>query len=908
MNFHNGSTSDNNWAELDFLIKKKVEEPPLLGENQTALLNNKKPDADSLVNINYFCSMSSGALDANMSSKVLSYYFSTQLTDNHLNIEVFWPNDVEEVTQLESKHNAHIAHYDGPITREDSDFYLYFGGETDRKNRVNIKDFFKILAHRKTKILFLDIRKIDYCHDTMPLKELLEPVVETAHAHGLGNVISIDTVLDPWARYQYFSSLYSTINQGFNLEDAVAKAQLALDSNADHALWDMSDSLSTRAKFLFYSKQSVNFFEDDQTTSDIGSHESQMPLPDNLFGFKSQQLPPIQNSEFDGDALALISLIERQRQSNNHNTICVSGEPGLGKTFLLHTSCLYLALKKRIDYAFYFDFSKLSYSSSDVIDMISPILIGENISGNQDLDSALNDVKCCFVFDGITQDNEGAVNEAIERLSQSGQLFLVTSQHEMFQTNNNAQMFSLSNPNDAEKKVIFRESYTTNKSTKSTEEEKILAAISQNPWLTKKVAHLHTHGELGKTEFAKLLSFKFSDHKAFNKEIYYDWQFERLDTKSKQLLILCSNVDNLLLEMPMIVLDSPKPFGAKSSLNSLLAKSDSSFADAIEQWGRCGFTYQYPHGRFIDDECKRYLKSKRDQLFCNVDSQQLSLGFSQVLCEGIRILSSSLVKQPNPAINRNIILNRRQWVSHLELLWFSKDYKGFFSTKKEFEDLLFQSSLLPESHDWSLNLLERSDFPNASSDAIDDASVPWLILGKSAFLSGNAKTSELISLAEMQWNAWLDQRFESIREDELSLFFHVTSFLQLIHESQANYIEGNNIVEKAFLISKKYRIFQRIVTSGLSLVRMFYQSGDSVSARQYEQELIEGDWWNEAPANGKQQCLLDILLVRYQVAGAEDTQSFIDTLRGSEYGEDLASALDHIQSELLDKNKKKVLH
>jgi ABC-type dipeptide/oligopeptide/nickel transport system ATPase component len=799
----------------------------------------------------------------------------------------------------------HIIHYDGPILFEGNTVNIVLQNSTNECSNITVDKLTKIMAINNIGALAIDARIYLKDKQSISAQEGLAEIAKSAHQQGLGNVIGLSQITNPWTSGQCFEAIYSQITKGLSLSQAVVEARKALQSNIETSLMTVQAiAFHPWSLLVHYGKQCVTFFKSAQSLGEPQEYEF---FHDKLHGYSSKMLPPLLNNVSDGQALTLINELAVKCPSGKGKIVSVIGEAGTGKSQLAHVASLYFAQKQQIDFGFYFDFSNNNYSSSDMLGMIAPLLELE-VSHKERVLDKLKFLNCIFVLDGIPlNDSQANVSlvEFIQKLTSYGHSVIdvgndVSPLHEFAASKINTQPLSL-----VEQKVLavinLRQlNLAEQELTEITEYEgweSLLACLEGHHWLTKNLMSQLRYKK--PQELIEQIQEHIINGSNCSKiELFYQWQWSVLAPKWQKLLLLSSEIPGLLLEMLMAASDKRASFEPAKSLFRLLGEENTQFSEGIEIWDSSGFLSRFPHGRTVDSRCLKFLESKRETSFENVDQQQLQLCFSQIICEGIRLLSQHVIKEPNPNISNNLLFNRRHWVPHFERLWFNQDYRGFIGVKNAFDQLLLQAKLENESKDWAFDLLKRSSITQSSDKLNAEEKMSWLTLASGVLAQEGAMQSQCVITGADIWRAWFDTFVTSVDEKQLALFQQVVTFLENFYQRQKNWKQAIEICGEMVTIYTQYGAWQRVITSSKSLARYHVELGEKDQALAIEDKIINEIPYENSPPGFQTQQMMDILLARLSRTETYQAQILLDKLRETEESAKLIDMLDGVQSDI----------
>lgn len=840
--------------------------------------------------INNFSDISSNSINQSLSACNAGGFIDYEIHQN-----MSWE---QLQKRLADKHlPIHIVQYDGPIVFENNiaQFVLedYNGTITSVDARVMAKAF----VDNKIGVFNLDAKIYLRDNQFISAAEGLAHVAKSMQQEGLGNLLGLNQITNPWISSKCFEAVYIQILKGLSFSQAVVEARKTLQSTIELSLFTpKSIPFHYWPLLTHYSKQSVIFFESAQTNDNQQS--SFDVINKKLFGFHSELLPPLLEHIGDGQALSLISQLYNAQQLARPQTAEIKGGAGVGKSHLAHLVSLYLVQKQKIDYAFYFNFTDNNYSSSDMLDMIAPVF---NFKPGQiiDIEKKLTEIRCCFVLDDI-QKPSAELKEFLQNLASSRHIILTINEPHSNLGKFSSIHIELTSLPVLEQKIIaadtLRQFQLLNVNLDN-DWNWLLESLNGNPWLAKKIVPMLSY------QNANELNIQVNKHinqdKYLSKiDCFYDWQWERLNPFFQKLLMLCSEVHGLLLEMIMTATDQKESFPPARQLFSMLGQTDVKFSDAIALFESSGFLSRFPHGRVVDQRCLSFLATKRKECFENIDQEKLQFHFSQIICEGVSYLAQHVIKQPNPSISNNLLFNRRHWVKHFENLWFNEDYRGFIKVKRAFDQLLEQVQLLDESKAWSLNLLERSSLVSIGNNENTEGSLCWLTLASDALTQADARSSQTLTEGANFWQSRLDAFSPTADRKTLILGQQVLVFLELLYQSNSNWSQCIAICEKSSVIYEHHQAWQKLIYSLKSLAQYHHKLDHHTDVLACEEKIISKIPYTDAPAGFKEQQMLDVILARLSRGDSKNAQILLNELKQIPTAEKLLEILEGIQSDI----------
>ena len=792
--------------------------------------------------------------------------------------------------------DGHVLHYDGAIVIADNEpfFQLAANKEIDSEPQlISVAQVSQLMLEHKVPCLVLQPSEVlqpskvsDNQHSPQTAVAM---VAKVAQQQGIGNIVGLNQLTPCWVGDLCFEQFYLAVNKGLTVAQAVVEARKALQMNVQIDLVETeSRDFHPWSLLNHYGHQKLQYFITDHKVADQAT-AAQNQFYEKLLGFKTQMLPPLLQSASDGDALSVYHQLERDKKAY------VVGERGSGKTQLGHTLALYYAQhaypQQAVDFCFYFDFASDNYQPSFLQQMIAPVL-GLDINNIDKVDELLAQKRCVFVFDNC-ECMSADVAQFIDQKWQSDNFkMLFIGKPEMTEVLESADnVIQQAKLTLAEQQILIANRLRQLGIKKSPKQAwyDVLAKVDGHPWVIEQLTPLLSENK--PETFDKLMAeLSGSEDKV---SCFYQYQWQKLDSLSKRLLLLCSKEAGLLLEMVMIAFDQKSPqapsFKIKEQLLSYLGyeskgDADVRFAELIQIWQKAGFVALYPHGRILDSRSAAFLSEQFEQCFadCAQNQDKIDLCFSQLLCQGISMLCGHVLKEPNQNITNNLLLNRRQWVKHFERLWFNQDFQGFMAVKQAFEQLLIQAKLLDDMTEWLGDLLKRTE-PVALGQEGDDivAQLSWLALGANGMSNPNFKDAEhanFITMAERS-EAWLKVHSKPIAEQDLPLMQQIVTYLEKYYQRAHQWQACIDVCQLALDIYKQHEAWQRVITVSRTLAQCYQQLGELEKACECEEVIINGVSYEGAPEGFEQQQLMDVLFARLARKDLTAAQTLLDELK-----------------------------
>ncbi len=844
---------------------------------------------------------------------------------------------------------VHIVHYDGPLLTESRQVSLLLAGnaqqpdwQSDRQPEplvsVSVEQLATTLVEAGVSLLALDARGYftaaglqatldnpQMPSETLSAAEGLALVARAAERQGLGNVIGLGQDCDPWTSGACLQAVYQQILSALPLAQAIVEARKLLQAQTKSSRFS-AEPLEFHPWPLLqhYGDQTLTFFEQPQNLAEPQESLLLQQLQHKLLGFQSRYLPMQAQPLGDGQGLAALQSLSESR------AVFLSATAGWGKTQSLHTLSHYLLQSHSVDYGFYFDFREDDYSSATLLEMIAPVL-GLAPQQRQQARNKLADIRACFVFDNLParlessksaganrqqerdcrEESFPSLSDFIVELQSDGHLIMAAGEQLPdglavdFTELALAPLPALEQQQLAVR--VLRQSAL--ESQQQPYWQDFLQSLQGCPLLIQRVIPLLKHSSLEPlTEQVNQLfegpleQGADESTPAINlEERFYAWRWQQLPQRWQQLLLLSAQVDGLLLEMLMIVCDRPQTFSPAQSLFELLGVAEAApkVAEGLDLLELSGFIQATPAGRVIDNRCRQFLLQQLQQADAqHLHEDSLQLCFSQVICEGLRVLGQHVLKQQNPSLSQSLLMHRRSWAQQLERLWFAGDYQGFMAAKSLLDQLLQQANLSADSAAWSLDLLRRSAPVSIADDSSDQAKLCWLALAIQALAQAEVEDLEFLLPGIRLWQCWIDQLAPEPEKSQLPLFQQAAILLESYYQKTSDWSACMAVSQRAYEIYLAYQAWPRVIQCLKSQARSAFELQQDAQGLSLEDKILNDIPYVDAPAGFQLQQWLDVAVARVGRGALQAGQQLLDRLPSLDTNQNFTDLIEGLQADI----------
>ena len=551
-----------------------------------------------------------------------------------------------------------------------------------------------------------------------------------------------------------------------------------------------------------------------------------------------------------------------------------------------------------------------------MLTMMAPVLGVEvdQTASSQQLTAVLAKLQhthCLLILDSVnlTDDHRQDTLNLIATLHNAEQSILITTEQKQAQWQGVEDATHLDiKPLTANQTLAILSQFATQSSDKTPDQKSsamhlftleqqalTIARHSQyNPWLIDKLGaflpHLAENERENDSENNLVKAWQKHVDIDSPKTSFYHWQWQQLSEGLQDLLLICSEFSDILLEILMVAWERDKAISNEIAAllpSPLFNNSISDFSAAIAKWKQQGFVTAQPHGHIIASDAQQFLQSIR------TDSSQrthpgLPLLNSRLLCAGLRILGDHVLRQQNPAIYRYLLNQRALWAQQLQILWTGECFAEFIKTKSVVEQLMQQAQLGDEFTAWANRLLQQIGVqqfaaPENLTTKQAENHIAWLSVATSA-LKTAAKTPEKSATdsehlpASPQWEQaaeqcrqWLERIHHLPQSTDkpqpahlLATVQHCNTFITQYYSQQQAWQQVINCNQQSLHQMEHAQAWPLVSTILMTLANANAQLNNNHAARECEDRIIFSLPYDGAPAGYRSQKIVDVIINRIQ--------------------------------------------
>jgi len=294
-----------------------------------------------------------------------------------------------------------------------------------------------------------------------------------------------------------------------------------------------------------------------------------------------------------------------------------------------------------------------------------------------------------------------------------------------------------------------------------------------------------------------------------------------------------------------------------------------------------------------------FCKKKRLERFSDRKKiSELNVAFSRVLCHGLVMLAGHLKKNSDPHLINNIILNRRGWGEHMELLWDNGFQIDTVSVQSALKSILDEVGLSAELDEWANMLIGKTSNKKYIPSLDSEASLAWLSIANSALNCSNTDKSPKIITAVEQWHTFLEKQVRLSGINQLHVYQKAVLFLTKFYKTTQQWQELIFISNKAEALFLDFESWMNVIEMMKIQSLAYSKLSDPIMALRYEDKILTTIPYNKAPTGLKNRQMMDILFSRLDRGAFEDAQGIVNELRSSTGTDQFTDYLDSSQCEI----------
>lgn len=559
-------------------------------------------------------------------------------------------------------------------------------------------------------------------------------------------------------------------------------------------------------------------------------------------------------------------------------SLSIVAPQGYGKSQLAHDTTLFL-IYKGFEKGFRFDFSKDSYTSSTMLEMIAQT-IGQPSDDKDKIYEGLEKLKSIFVFENIDSTNITSINDLIEKLTDDNIYIFTMCKCQDLSLNLKPYILHLPELPTVNKLALGAQTFRIflqDKIPDNIEEnyQKFISSLSV-PFLIKKLTPILL--KINDEEIKEEAYEKFGKSEPNNCiNDFYLWGFSKLSETARKLFIALKDVKGVYLEILNSTLFSGQEFQPAIQFFELLGNKDTDYSKCLEELEMFDFLTRHPYGRTINESSLIFLKENVALIDAPSD-QKFSTSVSLIICESARRVIFHLNKNQNQAISFNLLANRGLLAAHMEKLWYAEEWDQFDKTLSSVEHFLKQNGIVDEIAKWAYHLLKKQRGNNSGLVKNSDLSASHLKLIIQALAAENYKDESVFSDSAQKCEDWLNS--DRINQSEyLELNLYCLKFLEKYFLLEKNYTKLIKVSESMldFFLEKKMDQFS--ISTIKMIIHCFTELRDFDQCEKYELLLLNSILKNEdIPAFVCQQVQLGIVSGRISRGNGDLALSLLNTI------------------------------
>ncbi|CAH9068217.1 hypothetical protein PSECIP111951_04074 [Pseudoalteromonas holothuriae] len=755
----------------------------------------------------------------------------------------------------------------------------------NEKQRVLADDLFNHLQRHGITAIIFDPRSSALV-DNDNLKLYIEQLANAACECGIYNLLAINECVDGIVSKDVITAFYHCLTQGLSFAQAVVECrkylQQHLTYNPDRLL---PCPIVSWPLLVHYTAQELTYFVVPQSSATVDQSQMLQAILSMMHGFDQSLVRETDKAINQRSVAQILTAIK-----DGKHLICINGHSGTGRTTVMHQACYFLLQSKQITNGFYLNYDLEFYDRATILQMLAPEL---DVKSGQDNDVLNALKKSCnlFVFDNLDElDTQFTqLKLFIDELVELGQAIICSganSRLTVFEAGADCGEIDIVHLQQSELRRLIN--MTIRNSGKLPEDNAECNSIDMkvSQWLDIAPDNLFIASRMATKLLdheVQLLNSDVIQHIDFEKNIkisaqYSAWQWQQLPMADKKLLALFAESEWLLLEVFAIAANKERAFAPAATLCEMLGVSADPDIEAIfSRWHEAGFVKRHTFGRQIENRQRGLILKLAEQDFgSELLNETVQLAFSQVVCEGLRILCSHLIKNQNEALLYNLMLNRRCFVAHFERLWFAKNYQNFVSIIVLFENLMSQVKLEHDLHTWAFDLLSRSKLQDAESDCTVQEKLAFLDLAALAIKAKELPHEQSNFKAYIDtWYRYLNS-LDSVDEQALLIFHKALRVVEGFYLTQQNWLICIELANAGIKVYKNHQSWMYVITQLKSLCRYFGEVEQFEDVENCEEQIINDIPYDNAPKGLKENQVIEIIYARLNRKDLNKAKKLLD--------------------------------
>ncbi|MBL4763649.1 MAG: hypothetical protein JKY93_13250 [Gammaproteobacteria bacterium] len=801
-------------------------------------------------------------------SSALPLAYDTVRMEGAIHTEHLMVDSVDQVQAFltQKTHEFHFVIIEGGLLTTQSG--LAFGND---KPQLLVDDlFYHLQRHGITAILF-DPRSTKLVGND-ELKLYIEQLANAASEFGIYNLLAINECVDGIVSKDVFSAFYHCLTQGLSFAQAAVECRKYLQQHPTYN----ADSLVpypivSWPLLVHYAAQELIYFVAPQSSATVEQSLMLQATLGMMHGFDHMLVRETDKAISQKIVAQILSAI-----TSGSRLLNINGCSGYGKTTVMHHACYFLLQSKRATSGFYLNYDLEFYDRATVLQMLAPEL-DVKTGQTDDVLNALQNSNHLFVFDNLDESDEqfAHLKQFIEELVDLGQTVLCAGTNARLTAFKNvveSKEIDIAHWNHGELRRLIN--MTIRGSGQLPQEGEQLTAIEKkisewlevapmNPFIAARMATKLIQHEAQSVLGSVLQHIDFDTNIKISVQ-YSAWQWQQLPEADKKLLALFAESEWMLLEIFAIAANQERAFEpATILLKTIGLDANENIEIVFTRWQDAGFVKRHVFGRQIENRQRSLILQFAQQDFGSQSADDiLQLAFSQVVCEGLRVLCNHLLKNQNEALLYNLMLNRRCFVAHFERLWFANCHQDFISIMVLFENLMSQVRLEHDLHVWAFDLLSRSQLHGANSDCTEQEKLAFLDLAAMAIKAKNLPQEQSNFKAYIDtWYRFLNSA-DSVDEKALLVFHRALRVVEGYYLTLQDWQTCIELATAGLEVYKQHQSWMYVITQLKSLSHYFGELAQFDDVERCEKQIINEIPYENAPKGLRENQVIEIIYAR----------------------------------------------
>ena len=721
----------------------------------------------------------------------------------------------------------HIVHWSGALTTRDGSTHL-----TLDDGMLSARDFVAQARSLGAELLLLE---------PSVGSDAADDIARAALEAGIDNVLIFSEPSEVGWPSDWVDYLLESVRAGLPLRQAVVETRKRMQRTlleARQAEVEPPHAAQHWHSLRHYSQRDVVFFESAQPLAPFESSEAFAALRRSLFGFDASDLPPHAAELGDRAALASLRMLRAARAT------VVYAAHGGGVTHTLHRVALLARANGEVERAYYWDFAREAFSSSDLLQMVAGAR-GETEPARVSEESVLTTLlseRELWVLDNVDMlpsERQHELSDLAARVAAAGGFCLLGAHDPV--AHDGLRTFSLPALDETEC-IALAQSCASAALGLGPQLFALLDQLQGNPLLIRRVLAPCTKENLGERLSEARASYGRHAERHTALERFHAQRWQQLEPAWQRLLLAWLPFDGLYLQTLMVAVD--RPGGERSETgrklwSALDAPDAVSCADALTRLQDAGFVVAAGAGSSIDRSALRFLRAQRAPVLADALETQLA----ELVCEGLLRVLGRRGHTPGDALSSHLLANRAVIRQQIETSVRAGNYALGARACLGMHALLSRAQLATEAGAWARSLLETAgERMCTAEDALFGTA--WLSV---ALRAQTEPLDGALAAGVGYWAERLASRTLGGDADQRTFLPLVVALLEKIHDQTGDLAAYRTVAEIACDHYRSTRNTLALIPQLKALAAAEHSLGNHLERDRLEEELMHAKLYDDLP-------------------------------------------------------------